>query len=1047
MFPICADRFLFQLIDYSVVLSAILVDLLCILPQDVGLVPCIGRCLSREVWLRLCIFSQWFVCGWRMVSLFLNQPKGTNLIYIGFMTTLHNQKHMKRRVVTCTLVFCVAYILPGLNCEGINMQVCPLICPCVNNCTFAYSEFQNCPPRFTTLNAGATALHDCVCIAGYAGNWTSGCVECVGTEYCPINSVVPVNCPEGYECNTSIANPLPGIWVDNPSVFQLCPGGYTCSRAWDKEPIPCVERTYCGNGSDASVPCPAKFWCGNVSSAPVACPAQYFCPAESGSPLDCPSGSFCVADSDAPFACIPGYSCPALISFPVICPVGSVCNETGMSSPLPCPVGMFCLEGTIDPVPCADGLFCAEGTDTPLPCPAGFYCVSGTPYPITCPAGRRCPVGTSFPIPCDAGFYCEEGVFNQTICPPAAYCGFESGNFTACPASYFCPEGSPLPTLCPASSMCPAGSAMHEPCMAGYFCGVGVDSGSPCPMGFFCVANTSVPVACAPGVLCLEGSVDEMVLCPGGMTCNSSEIALCSEGKFCVPGSWVGETCTEGYYCVAGTSEPIACDPGILCLPGSIDNRNLCPGGNVCINGVASPCQASLYCPMGSYAGVSCPEFYFCPGGSEFPVLCPSNAICLAAVSSPCYNIPQHAEVLNSMCMWNCSAGFTANVDYTKCIEKNTTSFATLLDFSVGTAVVDTVFLESLTKQVEDQSGCGVDSQCQAVILSITFANGTVLYCDKGVCPGYSLGTKYVTGSKYSTAVTTTGALSTTRVTYAQSTSTSQTGASSSLLLFQDKNTSTSSYASRTVSYNDAFGLTTGTSTENVSVSNATLTTPAALQIMDANVIQEEQTTVDIMDEMEEKTTSEVNEEILFGRRRLLQTAASPSIAMMLISFVPVLANSTFNISIEGASIQYTASFNLVVNNTLLNDLKTLVIAVQAIVESQKATPKPVVQTTQNSDQSLIIGIVAGVCAFFTAAGLATYIKSKRSRRKNRPIEPTTNTADDVGAVEAGRIRLDNSRHNSMFSQFHITESLIPVRITLTNLIHAQNISPQMKSR
>ena len=1003
------------------------------------------------------------VCLWvaKGFITFLNQLEVTILIYIRFTTTCRKYKHMGQHIVNYIFVLSMACVVPRLNCEIPNTQVCPLYCPCVN-CTFAYSAFQQCPPLFTTLTAGATALNDCVCTAGYAGNWTAGCVECVGTEYCPINSVVPVQCPEGYECNTSVANPLPGIWIDNHSYFQLCPGGYVCSRAWDKEPVPCVERTYCSNGSDVSLPCPAKFWCGNVSPAPVACPAQYFCPAESGFPLDCPSGSFCIADSDSPFACIPGYFCPALISFPVICPIGSMCNETGMSAPLPCPVGMFCLEGTVNPVPCADGLFCAEGTDAPLPCPAGFYCVSGISYPMVCPAGRRCLVGTSFPIPCDAGFYCEEGVFEQIVCPPAAYCGFESGNFTLCPASYFCPEGSPLPTLCPASSMCPVGSAMHEPCVAGYFCGIGVSSGTACPVGFFCVANTSVPVACAPGVLCLEGSADETVVCPGGMACNSSEIALCSEGRFCVPGSWIGEICSEGSYCVTGTSEPVTCDPGILCLPGSIDDKNLCPGGNFCVGGMALPCEAGLYCPMGSYAGVPCPEFYFCPPGSESPVPCPFNAICPAAVSSPCYNIPQHAEVIDGSCRWNCSVDFTVNVDYTKCIKENTTSFATLLDFSVGASVVDTMFLESLTQQVEEQSGCGVDSQCQAVILSITFANGTVLYCEKGVCPGYLSGTK--TTNAYSTAVATTtsisSALGTTAATttYMRGTSVQQVSTSSFATSPSDWNASSSLYESTAISNRSTYTLTTGVQTDNISVVNSTTTTPGAVQIMDANVIQEEQTTVDIMDEMEEKTTinimdemeekttSEVNEEVLYGRRRLLQTVSSPKISIGLISNAPVLSNITFNISIEGASIGYTVSFNVVVNNTLLNNLQTLVIAVQAIIASQKETPTPA-PTAQKSDQSLIIGIVAGVCGGFGVVGLMAYLKSKRSRGNNNHNESITDATRHVGPSNASSIDIESVDTTRFRSNFQITETLIPVRITLSNLIRSQSISPQMKSR
>ena len=71
-------------------------------------------------------------------------------------------------------------------------------------------------------------------------------------------------------------------------------------------------------------------------------------------------------------------------------------------------------------------------------------------------------------------------------------------------------------------------------------------------------------------------------------------------------------------------------------------------------------------------------------------------------------------------------------------------------------------------------------------------------------------------------------------------------------------------------------------------------------------------------------------------------------------------------------------------------------------------------------------------------------MKSQKTRRINQTTVVAAGVADNAGLIEAGDAR---NTINVMHSQFHITESLIPVRITLSNLIYAHNIPHPIKSR
>jgi len=298
-----------------------------------------------------------------------------------------------------------------------------------------------CPPMMTTAGVGARALSDCVCVAGAYGNYSIGCVECNGTEFCPQDSAAPIDCPEGYSCTPSVATALAGNWVNG--TFELCPTGFFCS-SWNSTPAECGEGFFCGMGSLAPEPCPASMWCPNASTnEPYVCPAGSYCELGSASPAICPASKFCPNGSAVPVACDAGY----------FCPIGSA-NQTE------CLAGFVCEMGTGNMTVCEENYFCPAMTSLPISCPVGSYCDRGMQaFPTQCAAGyygsspgcKECPdlmesvdqattcvckdgLFFEFDNASNAGSVLENGQCRNTsiFCPPNAFCR-RDGMVTPCP--------------------------------------------------------------------------------------------------------------------------------------------------------------------------------------------------------------------------------------------------------------------------------------------------------------------------------------------------------------------------------------------------------------------------------------------------------------------------------------------------------------------------------------------------------------------------------------------------------------------------------------
>ena len=353
----------------------------------------------------------------------------------------------------------------------------------------------------TTVGLGSVSIEDCVCVPGLYGNLSVGCFECIGMEYCPVNSMVPIECPEGYGCSTSLATPMAGNWVNG--TFERCPEGYFCSNS-SSAPSECGVGMLCEIGSLEPIPCPGGKWCpGNTTSVPLECPAGSYCRVGSSEPLTCPVAKYCPNGSAAGIICDPGY----------VCPPGSV-NQTA----------------------CAAGFVCEMGTGNMTICPANFFCPAMSTHPISCPNGSYCSEGTlAFPTQCAAGFYgaspwCEPCLDLMESSDKATTCVCKQGLFfvfdnVSGTGNSVLENGRCLNTsvFCPRNSYCRR-DGVSLPCPVGSKSNGGISDIANCVcnnggvvIGGQCVNGTAAPsVAAALPVVVIAGAAAGGVVAMGG---------------------------------------------------------------------------------------------------------------------------------------------------------------------------------------------------------------------------------------------------------------------------------------------------------------------------------------------------------------------------------------------------------------------------------------------------------------------------------------------------------------------------------------------------
>lgn len=282
-------------------------------------------------------------------------------------------------------------------------------CPPGSYCPAVIGVASKCPQG--TYNPISRATNESACLpckAGYTcpeegqSDFTDICP--VG-NYCPENSIEPVECPRG-----TFRNSTGGQQTDD---CATCPEGHYCPLG-TSDPVLCGPATYCIAGSREEVTCPSGHYCKIGDSSPRVCPAANYCPEGSSSPILCPRDSYCPTGTDEPIPCPYGYrtlltntlSRTSLSDSCEICPPGQYGNTTDQLECFDCDAGYVCLEGATSPNPVN------RTYQKGYICPAGHYCPEGTSEPVACPVGTyRAETGAkneTYCLNCEANTYSTE---------------------------------------------------------------------------------------------------------------------------------------------------------------------------------------------------------------------------------------------------------------------------------------------------------------------------------------------------------------------------------------------------------------------------------------------------------------------------------------------------------------------------------------------------------------------------------------------------------------------------------------------------------------
>jgi hypothetical protein len=229
-----------------------------------------------------------------------------------------------------------------------------------------------------------------------------------------------------------------------------------------------------------------------------------------------------------------------------------------------------------------------------------------------CPIGHYCPDFEVIPSP-NGTFSPSEDMRNFTLCFPGTYqSAIGQKDCVPCPVGYVCPDYGMM-----APRVCPAGVVCEETALA-----VGPEL-KPCPPGHYCRAGTST--ADPSG----EDDQDRPFPCPEGTYCNYGVVTNESSAlNFTTP-----QMCYSGFYCPMGSRSPQGageCPPGYYC-PEAI--AIACPPGTFCKgfgNSQPKECQPGTYNP--SIAQPECKQSEpgtISPGfGRLLPAPCPAGFVC-----------------------------------------------------------------------------------------------------------------------------------------------------------------------------------------------------------------------------------------------------------------------------------------------------------------------------------------------------------------------------------------------------------------------------------
>lgn len=581
------------------------------------------------------------------------------------------------------------YTLP----EGSDVATEERICPLAHYCTDGRKTI--CPAGvYGDVEGLGTDRCGGPCLPGYycpVGTASAHAHECGSKDdsslYCPLGSVEPSICPEGW-----YVKPERSQDPDKANVgdrIDVCPAGYYCSRGLRHE----CQDGHIGPSSSAPY---------SVSTCAGPCPPGYHeadrvrCAA-----CDSPTG-FCEGALRSSVSVFTGHHSVRTpwTEEELLLPYNQ--RKVTYSSQRPCSPGRYCRDGVVRDCPC--GRYGDRHEETDPQCtdavPPGRYSESGSTAGEECGGiGVYCPqtvqtfssynrdtrkwetfetrTSVCVPVAVSFGFYSACGSAQdlhscapelrstQHRCRPGYVC--QSGALVPCEAGTFNPDSGqervpgPDATVwafnpcrnCAAGRYCPLASAAQLPCSAPrYYCPAASARPTPVSIGFYSTGGPptlrSTQTACSPGSYCVMGL---RVPCPGGTW--ESKLAqtrcsgVCFEGYRCSGGDHQGDpqrcttdtTAPEHYYCPSGSVESRVARAGTFTVPKTplswrpaewlLHHKQQrtgalkCEPGSWCVRGVAHACAPGRFGAEHGLATSSCTG------------KCPTGFFCSEASENP----------------------------------------------------------------------------------------------------------------------------------------------------------------------------------------------------------------------------------------------------------------------------------------------------------------------------------------------------------------------------------------------------------------------------
>ena len=353
------------------------------------------------------------------------------------------------------------------------------------------SQCAACPMGASTLDVGASAQTQCLCLAGYYGPPGGPCAPCAAASYstapnasaCTLCERNTYGLPESLKTSSAAAcTPCDALYGFTPAPGALqcsCNAGYFVNVAANQACDPCPRNTYgvagaftecyaCTNGytpTGVGVRNASECWCN---------PGHYLV----GAPNVC---ALCAA---GPYYCAGGPSAGQ-----TACPAFFTVNQDGQANVSAC----TCVPGYYMTLSNTSARACN-------PCPIGSWCAGSDALPTACPSNMTTNLtGGALNV---SQCFCKPGYQRVNNASIAAGCAL-------CPSNQVCLSGVVSP--CTANSYAPAGSSDAAACLCvpGYYPDTPA-SCARCPVDTYCLGGGLNLTRCV-GNASTKGNLGSMV--------------------------------------------------------------------------------------------------------------------------------------------------------------------------------------------------------------------------------------------------------------------------------------------------------------------------------------------------------------------------------------------------------------------------------------------------------------------------------------------------------------------------------------------------------